>query len=50
MKEGILVTGFNGGNSNPATGDFSVGVEGFYVKNGEIIQYNLQCKGYVSHI
>lgn len=36
MKEGILVTGFNGGNSNPATGDFSVGVEGFYVKNGEI--------------
>ena len=37
IKEGILVTGFNGGNSNPATGDFSVGVEGFYVKNGEII-------------
>jgi len=37
MKEGILVTGFNGGNSNPATGDFSVGVEGFYVKNGEVI-------------
>jgi PmbA protein len=37
MQEGILVTGFNGGNSNPATGDFSVGVEGFYVKNGEIV-------------
>ncbi|PXX95422.1 TldD/PmbA family protein [Marinifilum breve] len=37
MKEGILVTGFNGGNSNPATGDFSVGVEGFYVKNGEVL-------------
>jgi PmbA protein len=38
MKEGILVTGFNGGNSNSATGDFSVGVEGFYVRNG-IIQH-----------
>ena len=37
LNEGILVTGFNGGNSNPATGDFSVGVEGFYVKKGEII-------------
>jgi len=37
MDEGILVTGFNGGNSNPATGDFSVGVEGFYVKKGVII-------------
>lgn len=37
MNEGILVTGFNGGNSNSATGDFSVGVEGFYVKKGKII-------------
>jgi len=37
MDEGILVTGFNGGNSNSATGDFSVGVEGFYVKNGIIL-------------
>jgi PmbA protein len=37
MKEGILVTGFNGGNSNSATGDFSVGVEGFYVIKGEIV-------------
>jgi len=37
MNEGILVTGFNGGNSNSATGDFSVGVEGFYVKKGEIL-------------
>ena len=26
----LLITGFNGGNSNSATGDFSFGVEGFY--------------------
>lgn len=29
-KGTILVTGFNGGNSNSATGDFSFGIEGFY--------------------
>ena len=34
--EGILVTGFNGGNSSDATGDFSFGVEGFAFKNGVI--------------
>lgn len=34
--EGILVTGFNGGNSNSATGDFSYGVEGFEFKEGKI--------------
>ena len=33
---GILVTGFNGGNSNPATGDFSFGVEGFAFSKGKI--------------
>lgn len=33
---GILVTDFNGGNCNSATGDFSYGVEGFVFKNGEI--------------
>lgn len=26
----VLVTGFNGGNCNSATGDFSFGIEGFY--------------------
>lgn len=36
VGEGILVTGFNGGNSNSATGDFSFGVEGFLFKNGKI--------------
>lgn len=33
---GILVTGFNGGNCNPATGDFSYGVEGFAFSKGKI--------------
>jgi len=35
---GILVTGFNGGNSDPATGDFSYGVEGFLFKDGSIVR------------
>jgi len=34
--KGILVTGFNGGNSNSSTGDFSYGVEGFYFENGKV--------------
>ena len=33
---GILVTGFNGGNCNPATGDFSFGVEGFAFSKGKV--------------
>lgn len=33
---GILVTGFNGGNSNPVTGDFSFGIEGFAFAAGKI--------------
>ncbi len=37
VSEGILVTGFNGGNSNSATGDFSYGVQGFYFKDGKIV-------------
>lgn len=35
VKDGILVTGFNGGNSNPATGNFSYGIEGFVIKDGK---------------
>ena len=35
MGDGILVTGFNGGNSNPATGNFSYGIEGFVIKDGK---------------
>ena len=34
--EGILVTDFNGGNSNVATGDFSYGIEGFEFSGGRI--------------
>jgi len=36
IDKGILVTGFNGGNCNPVTGDFSYGVEGFLVEHGEL--------------
>jgi PmbA protein len=35
--KGIFITGFNGGNSNSSTGDFSFGVQGFYFENGDII-------------
>ena len=35
---GILVTDFNGGNSNPVTGDFSYGIEGYLFENGEIVR------------
>ena len=38
MKEGILVTGFLGGNSNGLTGDFSLGVQGFRVRGGKIAE------------
>ena len=33
---GILVTDFNGGNCNSATGDFSYGVSGFLFENGKV--------------
>ncbi len=36
--DGILVTEFNGGNSNSATGNFSYGIEGFLFKDGKIVQ------------
>lgn len=38
VKKGILVTGFNGGNSNGSTGDYSFGIDGFLIENGEIVQ------------
>ncbi|MCP4550670.1 MAG: TldD/PmbA family protein [Bacteroidetes bacterium] len=37
IKKGIIVTGFNGGNSNSATGDFSYGIDGLLVENGKIV-------------
>jgi PmbA protein len=38
MKKGILITSFIGGNSNSATGDFSIGVVGQYVEDGKIVK------------
>ncbi|HKL33902.1 MAG TPA: metallopeptidase TldD-related protein, partial [Tangfeifania sp.] len=38
VDKGILVTGFNGGNCNGTSGDFSYGIEGFLVENGELVQ------------
>jgi len=38
LAEGILVTGFLGGNSNGTTGDFSLGVHGFRVRGGLIAE------------
>jgi PmbA protein len=34
VKEGILVTGWLGGNSNATTGDFSLGAQGFRIRGG----------------
>ena len=36
--DGILVTEFNGGNSNSSTGDFSYGFSGFEFKDGVIVR------------
>ncbi|MCC8188550.1 MAG: TldD/PmbA family protein [Bacteroides sp.] len=38
VDRGILVTGFNGGNCNNTTGDFSYGIEGFLIENGKLTQ------------
>lgn len=37
LGRGIFVTGFNGGNCNGGTGDFSFGIEGFYFENGALL-------------
>lgn len=38
IDRGIFVTGFNGGNANGGTGDFSYGIEGFLVEKGELVK------------
>lgn len=38
MGEGMVVTGFLGGNSNGTTGDFSFGVQGFRVRQGKVAE------------
>jgi PmbA protein len=35
VKEGVLITGFLGGNSNSTTGDYSLGIQGFRVRKGQ---------------
>jgi PmbA protein len=35
VKDGLLITGFLGGNSNPVTADFSAGASGFRIRNGK---------------
>jgi len=34
VGKGIWITGFNGGNCNSTTGDFSFGIEGFLIEDG----------------
>ncbi len=38
IDKGIFITGFLGGNSNDTTGDFSLGIRGFLIKKGTLIQ------------
>lgn len=37
LGSGILITDFNGGNSNDSTGDFSYGIRGFWFDQGSIV-------------
>ncbi len=38
VGDGVLVTGFLGGNSNGTTGDFSLGVRGFRIRGGRLAE------------
>jgi PmbA protein len=38
VGEGVLVTGFLGGNSNGTTGDFSLGAQGFRIRGGKLAE------------
>ncbi len=38
VGEGILVTGFLGGNSNGTTGDFSLGAQGFRIRGSQLCE------------
>lgn len=35
VKDGVLVTGFLGGNTNSTTGDYSLGIQGFRLRDGK---------------
>ncbi len=36
QSKALFITGFNGGNCNGTTGNFSYGIEGFLIENGKI--------------
>lgn len=38
LARGLYITSFNGGNCNGTTGDFSFGIEGYWVENGVIVK------------
>ncbi|KAA3612332.1 MAG: TldD/PmbA family protein [Calditrichaeota bacterium] len=38
LENGILITGFIGGNSNSTTGDFSFGIVGLLIEDGKLVQ------------
>ena len=38
LDRGILIAGFNGGNTNGSTGDFSYGIDGFLIEKGKIVK------------
>ena len=38
MDHGIYITSFIGGNTNPATGDYSFGIVGLLVENGKFVK------------
>jgi len=38
VKKGIFVNGFIGGNSNSTTGDFSFGIVGKYIEDGQFVK------------
>ena len=38
IDKGIFITGFIGGNTNSTTGDFSFGIVGILIENGELTQ------------
>jgi PmbA protein len=38
VKNGLYITSFIGGNSNGGTGDFSIGVVGFLIRNGAVAE------------
>ena len=47
VSRGIFVTGFIGGNSNGTTGDFSFGISGMFIENGELVKpvYEMNISG-----